>query len=138
MDVIGEAISRALIAFKKAPTPTAGYTTIASLLQDVGSGLRPATNDELWEVVRSHTGFPGPPNRSFDLDVDGPTALDVVVALVDWMLRYKGLYADEESIRTAARSVMQQRSWNWPMTGSALSWEEISAAFGVNEDDDNE
>lgn len=130
MDVVGDAICRALTAFTKAPTPAAGYATIASLLQEVGHGRRPASDDELRQAVRLHTQLPMSPHEPFE------DALDVVVALVDAMLHFNGLYADIELIRNAARPAVQTRRSPWAMggLGRVLSWEEITETFKNKED----
>jgi hypothetical protein len=112
VDVMGDAISRALTAFSKAPSPAAGYATIASLLQEVGGGRRPASDDELKQAVRDVTQW-----IFYEHGEPIDEVLDRVIAEIAAALHFKGLYSDDESMRKAARPAVSTRMSPWAMGG---------------------
>jgi hypothetical protein len=131
MDSVGEAVSWALAALPKAPTPEQGYAAVMSVFQDAGRGLRRASDDELKKAVRDHTKW-----VFFEHGESIEDVLDREVAGVAALLSFSGLYSDEESMRKVARPYVQTRMSpvGWGGMMEPMTWEEIMDQGKVNED----
>lgn len=135
MDAVGDAVSWALTALPKAPTPEQGYATVMSVFQDAGRGLRRASDDELKKAVRDHTT-----SVFFEHGESIEDVLDREVAGVAALLSFSGLYSDEESMRKVARPYVQTRMSpvGWGGLREPLTWEQITDLFNLDENKEDD